>query len=106
MENVKSKDIKLKFDDIEICLSYDGAKRIIYELIEDEIFDAIQSSIVKRNITRQCVFNRICDDYKDELSGLLQKFWGRKSDACPLECTEHEKQLGEWEEWILNGMEL
>ena len=37
-----------------------------------------------------------------ERMGLLQKFWGRTSDACPLECTEHEAQLAAWEKWVLD----
>ena len=94
------KDAKITFEEIEISLTYVGAKKIIGELNVDEIFDAINESIGFRSITKEEVFLRICDDYKDELTGLLQKFWGRKSDACPLECTEHEKQLGKWKEWI------
>ena len=31
---------------------------------------------------------------------LLQMFWKRSSDACPLECTESEKQEAEFKEWV------
>lgn len=99
-----TKDAVIDFGDIEISISYKGAKKIIHELNVDEIFDAINGSIGKGNITRDQIFERICDDYKEELSELLQKFWGRRSDACPLECTEHEEQIGEWEDWINSGM--
>ena len=48
--------------------------------------------------------------YKDSLSGLyctdkkiedlLHLFWQRKSDACPLECSEAEKQEKEFAEFV------
>lgn len=31
---------------------------------------------------------------------LLEMFWQRKSDGCPLEITEMECQLNEFEEWL------
>lgn len=30
---------------------------------------------------------------------LLDEFWQRSSDACPLEATEHEKQLNEFRDF-------
>lgn len=33
---------------------------------------------------------------------LLHKFWQRKSDACPLECTEAENQQDEFNDWVMD----
>ncbi len=35
-----------------------------------------------------------------DLKTLLFMFWNRSSDACPLEASEMDKQLNEWERWI------
>jgi len=34
------------------------------------------------------------------IGDLLELFWQRSSDACPLECTEAEKQEAEFKEWV------
>ena len=34
------------------------------------------------------------------IGDLLQMFWQRSSDACPLECGEAEKQEVEFKEWV------
>ena len=34
------------------------------------------------------------------IGDLLQMFWQRSSDACPLECSEAEKQEAEFKEWV------
>jgi hypothetical protein len=34
---------------------------------------------------------------------LLNKFWQRSSDACPLEASEAEKQENDWKSWIYKG---
>jgi len=34
------------------------------------------------------------------VGNLLNLFWQRTSDACPLECSEHDKELLEFEEWV------
>ena len=34
------------------------------------------------------------------IGDLLQMFWQRSSDACPLECTEAEKQESDFKEWV------
>jgi hypothetical protein len=31
---------------------------------------------------------------------LLEMFWQRKSDGCPLDVTERDEQLNEFEEWL------
>ena len=31
---------------------------------------------------------------------LLQRFWQRSSDSCPLEATEAEKQESDFEDWV------
>ena len=33
------------------------------------------------------------------IGDLLEMFWQRSSDACPLECSEAEKQESEFKEW-------
>lgn len=35
-----------------------------------------------------------------KLEDLLHEFWNRKSDACPLEASEQEKQEKEFAEWV------
>lgn len=35
-----------------------------------------------------------------EIEDLLHEFWNRKSDACPLEASEQEKQEKEFAEWV------
>jgi len=32
---------------------------------------------------------------------LLHEFWQRSSDACPLECTEAEKQQDDFHDWMI-----
>lgn len=34
------------------------------------------------------------------IGSLLNLFWQRTSDGCPLECSEHDKECLKWEEWI------
>jgi len=34
------------------------------------------------------------------IGDLLNMFWQRESDACPLECSEAEKQEAEFKEWV------
>ena len=36
---------------------------------------------------------------------LLHKFWQRKSDACPLEASESEKQEDEFSDWVCEQYE-
>lgn len=35
------------------------------------------------------------------IKNLLFFFWKRTSDACPLECSEYDKEIVEFEKWIL-----
>ena len=94
----------IELDKVDISITDDTAEKVVHQMDVDNIFDAVQVSINNNNILRSSVFERMCDDYKDELSELLRKFWDRKSDACPLEATEHENQIEEWQDWIDNGM--
>ena len=98
-------EITLESTGNTIILERDSAKEVVQQLSYDEIFDAIAESTSKRKFSRRGVFERFCDDYKEELGMLLQKFWGRQSDACPLEATEHENELGEWEKWVDKGID-
>lgn len=36
----------------------------------------------------------------EQLQELLNDFWQRSSDACPLDATESENQICEWKQWI------
>lgn len=36
----------------------------------------------------------------EQVQALLHRFWQRSSDACPLECTEAEKQEKEFAEFV------
>lgn len=56
------------------------------------------SEIKKLMQYKDSTVNLFAFDKKPET--LLHKFWQRKSDACPLECTEAEDQENEWENWI------
>lgn len=96
--------IILHYDECDIHVTRDKICEVITELSHDEVFDAINRAMQNCEFHRQSVFERICDDYKDELCELLQKFWERRSDACPLEAIEHEKQIEEWQDWIDAGM--
>lgn len=35
-----------------------------------------------------------------DIEGMLNEFWQRSSDACPLEAGEGENQVKEWEAWV------
>jgi hypothetical protein len=67
-----------------------------------------------RNICKQAIgYEKYVKDlqhFKDSSVGLnvtdkpigdlLQLFWQSSSDACPLECSEAEKQEAEFKEWV------
>jgi len=35
-----------------------------------------------------------------DIQEMLNEFWQRSSDACPLEASEAENQVSEWEQWV------
>jgi len=78
---------------IEVRIEREKVKEIASELTVDEVFDMVLYNIDKRKYTAQSVFERFVSDHPEKFKNLLHKFWNRKSDACPLECTEHESQL-------------
>ena len=92
----------IDLDKVDIAITTDTAQKVVCQMETDEIFDAIETSINNNNITRKEVFERICDDYKEELSELLRRFYNRNPDEW--EATEHENQLKEWDEWIEIGI--
>ena len=92
----------IELDKVDISITDDTAEKVVGEMEVDDIFDAIQTSINNNNILRSSVFERICDDYKDDLTELLWKFWNRKYDDW--QALYHKKQIEEWELWIENGM--
>ena len=81
------KDIKQRFLN---CLSetkdYDKmASHVLAEFKPHELQDVIQYLLKK---------------FEDE-PDLLNQFWNHRSDACPLEATEMEDQVGKFRGWVM-----
>jgi len=66
-----------------------------YQDVVDKIYEGI---VKKLEHHRDTTVGLYATD--KEIGKLLYMFWQRTSDACPLECSEAEKQEAEFEEWV------
>jgi hypothetical protein len=86
-------------------------------IMKNELLDSINEIHEEmKSLTRagSCGEYAGCAEYEDTkgivdsvlkspiVGNLLFLFWQRTSDACPLECTEAEKQETEFKEWVKN----
>lgn len=81
--------------------AYEFNKWKLIELIckmEDDEFQSLMNSVSELEYPEPDT--EIIAVKKSEITGLLNEFWQRSSDACPLECSEHEEELNEWADWV------
>lgn len=81
--------IKIKVGDNEIILNRNLKDSIIKQLSIDEIFD----SISQMKIHKSLIFNRIEDDFREEIGNLLNKFFNHKSDANKYLMAEQQEDM-------------
>lgn len=81
-------------------VNYDGRiSKAFVTKVDNDTFDVITTFGAE-------MFNIPFDKFRPlyiiekQPENLLHLFWQRASDACPLEASEMDEQIKEWEEWV------
>lgn len=107
--NEQKIDFKLDgdVDYCEITLTTRASREIVKQMIPDEIFDAIADAINEGNISKTEVLNRFFDDFKDDLSELLNRFLNTEIDSSKYLTGEEQEELeNDFSDWIYSGIKF
>jgi SMC interacting uncharacterized protein involved in chromosome segregation len=97
-------------DEIIRNINLNDVHKILEILVYQKQYDEKRIKKLKVEIDSKEEHIKHLQNFKDSSVGLhvtdkpigdlLQMFWQRSSDACPLECSEAEKQEVEFKEWV------
>jgi hypothetical protein len=99
----KQETIDIKLDErSKINLSLNKVKELVEYLEMDEIVDSMTD---KRQI--DALIERLCMDYPDKITKLLNDFFNHKSDANKyLDATQQEDLENDYEDYLTNRYKL
>ncbi len=77
-------------------------ERFLYCLTETKDYEKMAFHVMAEFKLQelQDVIQYLLEKFEDE-PDLLNQFWNHKSDACPLEASEMEEQVGSFRGWVM-----